>query len=144
MAAPTKLGASSLDAMLDQIRTTATHLRLVHSYTRADTWATINTNTCALYVISGGDIFNATYTNDTSGTGDGDAPNRRMEIYAQELAPAIKDNTSGVELCLLLDDGSEILAVTDETTNREVKINDVITTFVWFVQASQPTQVAGP
>lgn len=143
MAAPTKFGESILDAMLDQIRSTSTILRLVHSYTRADNYATVVSNTCAAYAIQSEDIFNATYTDETTLNGaDVNAPNRRMAVAAQVLDDATGTNADGTELCLILTSGSEVLAVTDETTDRAVSLGDSITTFPFFVQASQPAQLA--
>jgi hypothetical protein len=53
-------------------------------------------------------------------------------------------NTEGTDLCQMLVSGTEILAVSNEssTPQRAITIGDSITSFAFYCQASQPTQVA--
>jgi hypothetical protein len=139
MATSPKIGASALDAQLDYIQTAATQLRLVHTFTRADTHATIVTNTVAMYTIVAEDIFGA-ITDNTGAPGDTDAPNRRLAVNAQELSAATQQYL-GTELALLITDGTEILTAADETSDRAVEVDDVITTWAFYIQASQATLV---
>ena len=140
MAKGTKIGQSALDAQLEYIRDTSTWLRLVKNYDRSDTFATVETNTIASFAYTGGTIFGA-ITDNTDAPGDVNAPNRRLAVNAQLLDDATGTNTSPNDLTLVITDAAEILAVTDETTNRTVAPLDKITTFAWYVQATQPTQV---
>ena len=140
MAKGTKIGQSALDAQLEYIRDTSTDLRLVKNYDRADTFATVNTNTIAKFSYTGGTIFGL-ITDNTDAPGDVQASNRRLAVNAQLLNDATGTNADTNDLVLVITDAAEILAVTDETTNRAVAVDDSITTFTWFIQASQPAQV---
>jgi hypothetical protein len=137
--ADTKIGQSALDAQLAYIRDNSTWIRLVKNYTRADTFATVDTNTIAKFAYTGGTIF-GTITDNTSAPGDANAPNRRLPVNAQLLDNATGTNILDNPLSLVITDASEILANTDETTDRAVAVDDAITTFAWWIQASQPTQ----
>lgn len=138
--AATKISVAALDAQLNYIVTNSERLLLVPSYVRSQTYATVSG---AAIAESSSPSF-GTIVNDTSGpTDDADAPSRRLPVNSIDLDAATGTNTEGTDLALVLvdDTGSEILAVTDETTDRAVAIDDVITTFAFFIQASQPSQV---
>lgn len=137
--AATKIGQSALDAQLEYIRDTSTDLRLVKNFTRADTFATVNTNTIAKFSYTGGTIFGSISDN-SDAPGDANALNRRLAVNAQLLDDATGTNVAANDMCLVITDAAEILAVTDETTNRAVDPLDAITTFAWWIQATQPTQ----
>ena len=141
MAALTKLGQSVLDAGLEYIRDTSTDLRLVKNFTRAMTHANVVTNTVAKFSYTGGTIFGSITDETTQNGADVNAPNRRLAVNAQLLDDATGTNADANELSLVITDAGEVLANTDETTDRAVAVDDSITTFVWFIQASQPAQV---
>jgi hypothetical protein len=143
--ADTYINPNALDSQLNYITAkTDIWLYLVPTWLRSQSYATANTNKIAEYDVSGdGAVFSA-IVDDTGGNGDSDAPNRRLPVGAVTYIDAVAGNVATTDLCQMLVDktGTEILAVTNETTNRAVTVGDSITSFAFFVQASQPTQVA--
>jgi hypothetical protein len=144
MATLPKLGPSVLDAQLLYIKDNAERVLLVKDFLRADTYATM----VATKILAELDVTNVhaiwgAISNITSGNGaDANAPNRQMAINSVVLDAATAGYT-GTEMALVFvdDTGTEILASTDETSDREVVTLDVITTFAWYIQASQATLV---
>ena len=144
MATLPKLGPSVLDAQLLYIKDNAERVLLVKDFLRADTYATmVATKILAELDVTTGHAIWGSISNITSGNGaDANAPNRQMAINSVVLDTATAGYT-GTEMALVFvdDTGTEILASTDETSDREVVISDVITTFAWYIQASQATLV---
>jgi hypothetical protein len=144
-------GASVLDAQLDAIKvdagnggTGATKVGLCVNYARADDFATADGKIIAFKVIDTNDAFWGARTNDDTGvTDDTDAPSRRQACTPVELLPATGTaNGSTDELSLLLLSATEVLAVVNESSvSRAVSVDDVITTFSFYIQASQPGTV---
>jgi hypothetical protein len=136
--AETKYGQSVLDAMLAAISgATSLRLLLVPSYDRADDYATVDGKWIAENTSP---TFGAVI--DDPG-GDIDAKNRRLPVESVVFDDARSGNTEGTDLCQILVSGTEILAVTNEDSSpqRSITAGDSITSFAFFCQASQPTQV---
>lgn len=146
MAAPTKLGQSVLDAKLNHIINNSDRIVLVSTFARSHSYATVVGNILAESAISGsGDAIWSAIADETTLNGaNANAPNRRLTVYARELDAATSGNGGGSDMAqVLLDDGnSEILAVSDETTDRAIAISDVVTTFEFFIQSSQAAQLS--
>jgi hypothetical protein len=132
----TKYGESVLDAMLTAISgASSLRLLLVPSYDRADTYAAVD----AKWISEKASPTFQTIIDDPGG--DADAKNRRLPVDSLVFDDADKANTDGNDLCQILVSGTEILAVTNETTNRAINSGDSITSFAFYCQASQPAQV---
>lgn len=139
----TKHGQSVLDAQLNYIVTNTDRILLVPTYLRADSYATVVAKIIAASAVTAGDLFGTIVDETTQNGADANAPNRRLPVNSRVLDAAIASNTSPTDLCQILvdDGGSEILAVSNETTNRSISISDVVTSFSFYIQASQPAQV---
>jgi hypothetical protein len=135
MAAPTFIAQAALDAQLTNISAATTKIALLKTYARTDNYATVEGNILAEADTTG--LF-GTIANDETGNGDAAAPNRRLPVNAVELGAATGDNAGGSEMAMALLSATAVLAVTDESSSRPVVDGDVITTFAWYVQASQP------
>jgi hypothetical protein len=136
MAAPTFIAATALDAQLTNITGLTTKIALLKTYARTDNYATVEANILAEADTTG--LF-GTIVNDETGNGDAAAPNRRLPVNAVELDQAINGgNAGGSDMAMALLSATAVLAVTDESSDRPVIDGDVITTFAWYVQASQP------
>lgn len=140
---PATFGQSVLDAELDAIQDNGTKLGLCKNFLRSDNFATTDGKIIASKAITSGHALWGTRTDDTSGGNDDvDAPSRRQFCTSVELDAATgAANGTTDELSLVILSGSEVLAVTDETTDRAVSVDDVITTFSFYIQASQPGSV---
>jgi hypothetical protein len=146
---PATFGQSVLNAQLDYIQYDltkeamgATFVALCKNYSRADAYGTVVPGKIvAKLAISEDDAFWGGRDPITSGgTDDADAPSQRQTCTAVELAPALltTDGTND-ELSVILYSGTEILAVTNENSaSRAVAQDDVITTFEFYIQATQP------
>ena len=143
MAAPATFGQSVLNAQLDAIQNNAVTVGLCKNYARADDFATVQGKVIAQATIHSGHAIWGTRSPDFSGgTDDADAHSLRQALTAIELAAATGTaNGSSDDLSLVLMSGSEVLAVTDETSDRAVSVNDVITTFAYYIQSTQPSTV---
>jgi hypothetical protein len=136
MASPTFLAQQSLDAQLNYISSTTTKVALLKTYARTDNYATVEANILAEADTTG--LFGS-IINDETGTGDAAAPSRRLPVNSVELDAAINGgNSGGSDMALALLSATAVLAVTDESSDRGVIDGDIITTFAWYVQASQP------
>jgi hypothetical protein len=142
-------GASVLNAQLDAIQNNvtapangATFVALCKNYDRADAYGTVVPGkVVAKLAVSEADGFWGARDPDTSGaTDDSDAPSLRQACTAVELAPALlATNGTTDELSVILYNASEILAVTNENSaSRAVAVDDVITTFAFYIQSTQP------
>lgn len=142
-ATPATFGESVLDAELNAIKNAGTKLGLCKNFLRSDNFATTDGKIIASLAITSGHALWGTIVPDTSGvTDDADAPSRRLPCNAVQLDAATGTaNGTTDELSLVILSGSEVLAVTDETTDRAVTGGDQITTFAFFLQASQPASV---
>jgi hypothetical protein len=144
MAALATFGQSVLNAELDAIQDAGTKLGLCKNFLRSDDYATTNGKVIASVVIdaanSGSNLFWGAREDAISGaTDDGDAPSRRQLCAAVQLDAATGTaDGAGDDLSLVILSGSEVLAVTDETTDRVVVALDEITTFAFYLQATQP------
>jgi hypothetical protein len=139
---PATFGQSVLDAQLDAIKNGATFVALCKNYDRADAYGTVVPGkVVAKLAITNAHAFWGARADDTSsGTDDGDAPSRRQTCTAVELAAALlTTNGTTDELSVVLYSGTEVLAVTNENSaSRAVAVDDVITTFQFYIQATQP------
>jgi hypothetical protein len=141
------VGQSVLDAYLNTIKDTAVEVALVTGWLRTDDYAATQAKVCAQLDVATGDAFwNQTIQDETAtGEGDASAPNRRLECTSVVLNNAgAVENTDGTDLSLVIMSGSEVLAVSNETTNRAITTGDSITTYGFYIQVDQPANVAGP
>jgi hypothetical protein len=133
-------GQSVLAAQLDGIRNAGTEVGIVKNFLRSETYAQTYAKACALKDIDSGNAFwDPTRTNNNDAPGEASAQNLLQHTTEIQLDPAVLANAAGNDLALIVFSASEVLAVANETTNREIKVNDVITTFLTYFQASQPT-----
>ena len=114
---------------------------MVPAWTRGTTYATANSNKIAEFE---NPTFGTIVNEETLNGADSDAPNRRLPVNSITFLDAVADNADGVDLCQMLVDkaGTTILAVSNETTDRPITTGDSITSFAFFIQASQPAQLA--
>ena len=138
--ADTKIGASALDAQLNYIVTNTNKIAIVENFLRSDTYAQTDAKVVAEQATIGG-LFGS-ITNNLDAPGDTNAPNRRLAVNAIELDPAGTTATGDLSLVLMDSDNSEVLANNDETSDRDVETNDVMTTWAFYIQANQPTTAA--
>jgi hypothetical protein len=134
----TKYGESVLDAMLTAISGAASlRLLLVPLYDRADTYGDVD----AKWIAEKANPTFQTIIDDPGG--DADAKNRRLPVDSVVFDDARTGNTEGTDLCQMLVSGTEILAVSNETSSpqRGITAGDSITSFAFYCQASQPAQV---
>ena len=146
MATPATFGQSVLDAQLDGIKNVTTTILLCKNYLRTDSYGDIVPAkvVASLGSINSGHALWGARTDEVtaSPTDDANAPSRRQAIEAVTLASAVLDATNGSDdLSLILASDSEVLAVTDETSDRSVTVGDVITTFAYYIQSTQPDSV---
>ena len=146
MATPTFLGQEVLDAQLNYITTqcdSATcKMVLVSTYARSHNYATVMGNELCSVTVTSSDF--GALTSDTSAPGDTDAPNRRLPFNGKVADAATAGNGAGSDMSLVLVDttNSAVISATDETTGRAIAVDDVVTLFPFYLQASQATQVA--
>lgn len=120
---------ASLDAQLNYIKTNATTIRLLDDYTAGDSYATVGTKT----------IGTATITS-TDFTGPAASGNNRTLTFSGKDGTATANSTVKA-LHLAITSGTEVLAVTNETTDQTITSGNPLT-FPSFVMTSfQPTQV---
>jgi hypothetical protein len=142
MTIPATIIARALDTQLDILQDDATILGLCKNFLRSDNYATTAGKVIASLAITSGHAFWGTRVDETSAPGDANAPNRKQNCTSVELAPATGTaNGTSDDLSLVLLSATEVLAATDETTDRAVATSDVITTFVTYFTASQPAGV---
>jgi hypothetical protein len=135
-------GQSVLTAQLNAIQDVATELALVKTFLRADSYAQTQAKIVARKTLTvTTDPIWGTRVPDEGAPGDASAQNMRQNCIAVTLDPATDlENTEGTDLALVFMSGSEVLAVSDETTSRAVAEFDVITTYAFYIQANQPVQ----
>jgi hypothetical protein len=141
MAVLAMFGQSVLNAQLDEIKDNATKLGLCKNFLRSDDFATTDGKVIASVAIDSANNDNSFWGARTDDdTTDAAAPNRRQACDAVALDSATGESTAE-ELCIVLLSATEVLAVADETSDRNVVIGDDITTFGFYIQATQPLTV---
>lgn len=146
MATPTFVSTDVLDAQLNYITaqcdSASCRMVLVSTYSRADSYATVMSNELCSVAVTSADF--GAITSETSAPGDSDAPNRRLPFNGKVADAATASNGAGSDMAQVLVDttNSTVLLSTDETTDRAIAVDDVVTLFPFYYQASQANQVA--
>ena len=121
---------SALDALLDVIKLEATQVILLDTYTQGQNYATVTGNSIATAAITSGDF--------TGPTANGQ--DQRL-VFNGKLGAATADSTLA-QLHIAIISGSKVLAVTDETSDQAITNGNPVDFPSFFMQASQPDQVA--
>ena len=126
------LSANVLDGGLNVLDASANECRLVSGYTLGDDYATIVTNTVAVWTLQAGDIVLA----------DGANSARQAEVAALTGATATADSGATPDLhvavCVA---GTRVDAVTDEVTDQVVTTGDTVNLSAFNIIMNQPSQV---
>lgn len=118
-----------LDNGLNDIKNTATAMLLISAYSAGDSYATVVANKLAEAAMTGTD-----YTLGSSGS------NRTLTTAAGKSATAIATASGTPDLHIAFTDGaSNVIWVTDETTNQPITIGNVITFPSLVYTSNQPT-----
>jgi hypothetical protein len=120
----------SLDAMLEDIRTSANEIHLVTSFTPGETYATVIGRSIATTAINTGNF-----------TGPVASGNDRILTFTGASATATNGST-GADLHMVIGDGSRLLAISDESTDQDVTNGNTINFGSFEIRALQPTSVA--
>lgn len=110
-----------LDGGLNAIKTGATVMRLIKSFAITDTHATVVGNTVASVAMASGDFTIANDVNDTNG-----APKRKLTVAAKPGVTASAGSGAAPDLHIAFTDGTNVLWVTDETSNVVVNSGDTV------------------
>lgn len=123
---------NALDAELDYIRQNAESIRLVNSFDPAiDTYASVVSNSVAAAAIGPSDF----------GDSADNGYSRRMSFNGKDGTATANDTNGNLYMVILDVNGTDILAVTDETSDGDV-VNGADVEFpTFYMQADQPTQV---
>ena len=125
---------NALDAEINYIKTEATRVLLVDPYDRSDNYATVNSNTKGF-----ADITTSDWDANPSTVNTND---RRLNFLGKQGA-ATADNLTPTNPHLVLVDvaATEVLAATDETSDKPVSNLDIIDFPGFYIEARQPDQV---
>lgn len=118
-----------LDALLSQIKTGATHVWLLDTYTQGQNFATVQ----------GNKIGEAAIT-DTDFTGPTADSNDRRLTFDGKTGTATGNSSVGA-LHIAIVSGSAVLAVTDETSDQPITNGNPITFPSFYMKSNQPTQI---
>lgn len=119
-----------LSADLNETITTATRAVLIKSYSRTDSYATLETNILVDVAINSGNFTGPTASgDDMTASFDGVQGVATAAAATPDLHQAILD-------------GTRILRVTDEVSNRDVFVDDVINLVAFNFKTKQPVQIA--
>ena len=121
-----------LDKGLEHIVNNANEMRVVSNYTPADTYATVVSNTVCLISTSPTD-----YTLGNQGT------NGRQITVSAKSGTASASSGAGPDLHVAIchSVGTDVLAVTDETTDQEITSGNPINVPSFTLKMNQPTLV---
>lgn len=118
-----------LDNGLNDIKNTATAMLLISAYSAGDSYATVVANKLAEASMTGTD-----YTLGSSGS------SRTLTTAAGKTATATAAASGTPDLHIAFTDGaSNVIWVTDETTNQPITIGNVITFPSLVYTSNQPT-----
>lgn len=120
---------ASMALLLNNIKTTATTVHLLDTYSTADNYSTV----------SGNSIGNAAIT-DTDFTGS-QANGDNQELIFNGKGGTATSNSTVKNLHIAITSGSVVLAVTDETSDQDITNGNPITFPAFTMTAQQPTQV---
>ena len=121
--------AQALDALLNRIKTESTTIHLLDTYSAGQSYATVAGNSIGSASISDSDF--------TGAVADGN--NRKLTFNGK--SGSATGNSSVKALHLAITSGSEVLAVTDETSNQDITSGNPITFPSFVMNSNQPTQV---
>lgn len=125
----TWFATAALDAELNHIKTSATSIRLLDTYSPGDNFATVSSNTIGTASITGTDFSGPT----ASG-------NNRVLTFSGKDGTATGNSSVGA-LHIAITSGSDVLAVTDETSDQPITNGNPIVFPSFTMTANQPTQV---
>ncbi len=125
-------GQNVLDKGLEYIVNNVNEMRVVSNYTAGDTYATVVANTVCLIV-----------TSPTDFTLGNQGVNGREVIVSAKSGTASADSGAGPDLhvALTFSTGTEVIAVTDETTDQEITSGNPINVPQFRLKQNQPTLV---
>lgn len=125
-------GQNVLDKGLEYIGANCNELRLLSAYSVGDTYATVVTNTVCLVAMVPGD-----YTIGNQGT------NGRETIVSAKAGTASSDSgaTPDLHVALTYSAGTEVVVVTDETSDQEITNGNPVNFPSWRAKMNQPTLV---
>ncbi len=119
----------ALEALLNHIKNNTNKIHLLDSYSPGQDYATVVGNSIGEADVVIGDF-----------TGPSPNGNHRRLTFNGKSGNATGNSATG-ELHLALTSGSEVLAVTDETTNQAITNGNPLTFPSFYMQASQPDLV---
>lgn len=121
-----------LDAQLNNTISKATQAVLLSSYSRTDNYAAVVANILVTVAIDS----SATYFDAPADAGDD-----RFARFLGASGTATVSSPPTPDLHQAIISESEVLLVTDELSDRDIVLDDVVTLAAFSFQASQPTQV---
>lgn len=120
---------SALDSLLSYIKTNATHVWLLDDYTQGQNYATVQGNKIGEAAITSGDF-----------TGPSASGNNRTMDFNGKSGSATANSTLA-DLHIAIVSGTEVLAVTNETSKQSITNGNPITFPLFSMDVNQPTQV---
>lgn len=127
---PAWYGTASLQALLDDIKTKVTTIHLLSSYSIGQDYATVTGNSIGSAAITGAGNF-------TGPTPQGND----MRLVFDGVGGTASASDPGGTLHIALTSGTEVLCVTEETSQQPITDLNPITFPTFYMQSSQPTVV---
>ncbi len=125
-------GQNVLDQGLNYVVNNVNEMRVITSYTPGDTYATVVTNTVCLITMAPAD-----FTLGNQGT-----LGREVIVAAKSgTASASSGAAPDLHVALTFSTGTEVIVVTDETTDQEITNGNPINVPQWRAKMNQPTVV---